>query len=95
MEISSGIFIHLLDLTGPVQRSNRPSYRETVGSCSQSSKIVPNCSSVRALHRNRRAAGSIPARRLIVTFFVIAPGYRSNKCIKIPVKIPIKSLQQQ
>ena len=29
---------------------------------------------VRALHRNRRAAGSIPAREPIVAFFVTAPG---------------------
>ena len=29
---------------------------------------------VRALHRNRRAAGSIPARGPIVAFFATAPG---------------------
>ena len=29
---------------------------------------------VRALHRNRRATGSIPARGTIVTFFTAVPG---------------------
>ena len=29
---------------------------------------------VRALHRNRRAAGSIPARGRMVVFFAPAPG---------------------
>ena len=39
---------------------------------------VGNCLSVAqlvgALHRNRRAAGSIPAREPIVVFFATAPG---------------------
>ena len=39
---------------------------------------VGNCLSVaqlvRALHRNRRAAGSIPAGGPIVAFFATAPG---------------------
>jgi hypothetical protein len=35
---------------------------------------VYKISMVRALHRNRRAAGSIPARGPIVVFFATAPG---------------------
>ena len=38
----------------------------------------------RVLHRNRRAAGSIPARALIVAFFATAPGYRSKIVSKAP-----------
>ena len=37
---------------------------------------------VRALHRNRRTAGSIPATGPIVAYFAAAPGYRSNKMCK-------------
>ena len=37
---------------------------------------------VRALHRNRRAAGSIPVGGPTVAFFAAAPGIGLNKCIK-------------
>ena len=44
---------------------------------------------VRAQHMNRRAAGSIPVRMLIVAFSQLLLD-RSNKCIKITLEISIK-----
>jgi hypothetical protein len=44
---------------------------------------------VRALHRNRRAAGSIPARRAIVVFFLAAPSKVNNLHSKFPYKNPL------
>ena len=40
---------------------------------------------VRALHRNRRVAGSIPARDLKLYFSFLFL-FRSNKCIQIPTR---------
>ena len=54
---------------------------------------LDNCLSVaqlvRALYRNRRAAGSIPPRETIVAFSAAAPAGWSNKCIKIPLEISV------
>ena len=40
----------------------------------QLASVAQTAQLVRVLHRNRRAAGSIPAREPIVAFFATAPG---------------------
>ena len=51
-------------------------------------KLASVAQLVRALHRNRRATGSIPAKGTIVAFFATLL-VRSNKYIKITLEIPI------
>ena len=62
-------------LTTELQRDHRQALRYLyMNLWLELDNCLPVAQLVRALHRNRRAAGSIPARGLIVAFFATATG---------------------